>query len=218
MKKIVINNLTKEIKGEKILDNINIELEEGKIYGFVGYNGSGKSMLFKAICGLIKPTNGYVKIEDMILGKDISFPKNIGVLIEEPGFIPNYTGFNNLKILADIQGKINDNQIKEALNIVGLDPNNKKSVKKYSLGMKQKLGIAQAIMEDPEILILDEPMNALDLDSVKKIRNLLLELKEKGKTILIASHNKEDIELLSDKIYILDKGKVLSNNDLINKI
>lgn len=218
MKKIIINNLTKEIKGEKILDNVNIELESGKIYGFVGYNGSGKSMLFKAICGLIKPTEGYVKIEDMILGKDISFPRNIGVLIEEPGFIPSHTGFNNLKILADIQGKISDDQIKESLNIVGLDPNNKKLVKKYSLGMKQKLGIAQAIMENPEILILDEPMNALDLESVKKIRNLLLELKKKGKTILIASHNKEDIELLSDKIFMLDKGRVLSNTDLINKI
>lgn len=209
MDKITINNLTKEIKGEKILDNINLNLEEGKIYGFIGYNGSGKSMLFKAICGLIKPTTGYVKIKNMILGKDISFPKSVGVLIEEPGFIPKYTAFQNLKILADIQGSINDADIKRSLEKVGLDPNNNKPVKKYSLGMKQKLGIAQAIMEDPEILILDEPMNALDFDSVKNIRTLLLNMKSKGKTILITSHNKDDIESLSDTIYSLDRGKVL---------
>ena len=208
MKTIIVNNLSKNIKDEKILDNINLQTEKGKIYGFIGYNGSGKSMLFKAICGLIKPTSGYVEIDGKILGKDISFPENTGVLIEEPGFIPSYSAFKNLKILADIQGKIGNEQIEKALNLVGLDSKNNKHVKKYSLGMKQKLGIAQAIMEDPNILILDEPMNALDFDSVKKIRNLLLDLKSQGKTILITSHSKDDIEFLSDEIYIIDRGKV----------
>ena len=208
MSNIIIKNLSKKIKNETILDNINIELNSGKTYGFVGYNGSGKSMLFKAICGLIKPTDGYISIDNKIIGQDISFPESIGIFIDEPGFIPGYSAYKNLKILADIQGKIGNNEINDALLSVGLDPNNNKAVKKYSLGMKQKLGIAQAIMENPDILILDEPMNALDNESVEKIRDLILNFKEKGKTILITSHNKVDIDILADKIYTLDKGRV----------
>lgn len=206
MSNIIIKNLSKKIKNETILDNINIELNSGKTYGFVGYNGSGKSMLFKAICGLIKPTDGYISIDNKIIGQDISFPESIGIFIDEPGFIPGYSAYKNLKILADIQGKIGNNEINDALLSVGLDPNNNKAVKKYSLGMKQKLGIAQAIMESPKILILDEPMNGLDHESVNQIRKLLLEQKNNGVTILLASHNKDDITVLCDKIYNMNSG------------
>lgn len=203
---IEINNLTKEIKGDIILNNINLNIKKNKIYGIIGHNGCGKSMLFKAICGLIKPTKGNIFVNEKEIGKDTSFPENVGVLIEDPGFIPNYTAVKNLKLLAAIQGKIGEKEIKDSLIKVGLDPNNKKGVKKYSLGMKQKLGIAQAIMEDPSILILDEPMNGLDFDSVKNIRNLILDLKRNGKTILLTSHNKEDIDILCDELFKMDKG------------
>ena len=208
MSNIIIKNLSKKIKNETILDNINIELNSGKTYGFVGYNGSGKSMLFKAICGLIKPTDGYISIDNKIIGQDISFPESIGIFIDEPGFIPGYSAYKNLKILADIQGKIGNNEINDALLSVGLDPNNNKAVKKYSLGMKQKLGIAQAIMENPDILILDEPMNGLDNDGVMEMRKLFINLREEGTMIIIASHNKEDIEVLCDEVFEMEKGKL----------
>ncbi|MDD7796064.1 ATP-binding cassette domain-containing protein [Clostridium sp. 'White wine YQ'] len=210
MKEIVISfeKYTKNIKGSTILDNINLQLEKGNIYGIIGRNGSGKSMLFKALCGLIKASEGKVKVNGKEIGKEVDFPENIGILIEHPGFLEHLSGYDNLKYLAEIQNKIDEKDIINALDLVELDYKDKRSVKKYSLGMKQRLGIAQAIMEDPEIIVLDEPMNGLDNDGVKKVRKLILELKNKNKTIILASHNSEDIQLLCDKVYEIDKGQI----------
>ncbi|MGU8435279.1 ATP-binding cassette domain-containing protein [Clostridium perfringens] len=207
---IDFENYKKEIKGITILDYISIKIKQGYIYGFVGRNGSGKSMLFKAICGLIKPTSGFVRVNGKVIGKDADFPDDIGILIESPGFLEHISGFDNLKYLASIQNKINDKEIKEAMSIVGLDQNDKRAVNKYSLGMKQRLGIAQAIMENPSLVILDEPMNGLDKQGVEDIRNLILNLKKNGVTILLASHNPDDIKLLCDKVYEIDKGRIES--------
>ena len=206
---VEVKNLTKVIKGSEILSNINLNLDKSKTYGFMGKNGSGKTMLFRSICGLIKPSKGEVIIDGKVLGKDISFHKSVGVLIEYPGFLSNLTGFENLKYLADIKGEIGKEQIVRALEDVGLDMNDKRNFKKYSLGMKQRLGIAQAIMENPELIILDEPTNALDIDGIKLINNIIRELKKKNKIILIASHDKEELELISDEIYTVDGGKII---------
>lgn len=208
-KVVEITNLTKDIKGIKILNNINLNLEIGKAYGIIGRNGSGKSMLFKAICGLINATSGNIKVFNKPI-KNGSFPDDTGIIIEHPGFLPQYSAFKNLKILASINNKISDEKINETISLVGLDPNNKKSVKKYSLGMKQRLGIAQALMESPKLLILDEPMNGLDLEGVKQIRKILLDLKSKSVTILLASHNSDDISEICDYVYTMENG-VLSN-------
>lgn len=202
-----INNLNKKIGDKIILDNINMHLEKGMIYGIIGRNGSGKSMLFKAICGLIKPSSG----EIFVFNKQIhngDLPEDLGLIIEKPGFLPQYSAFINLKILSAIKNIINDEQIKEVIELVGLSPEDKTPIKKYSLGMKQRLGIAQAIMENPRILILDEPMNGLDEEGVDLVRRLLLKMKANGVTILIASHNKDDIEMLCDKVYKISSGKL----------
>ena len=162
--------------------------------------------MFKFIFGIVSPTKGTVKINNKILGKNMDIPDNIGAIIETPGFLPNYNGFKNLKFLAMIKNQISNEHIKDTIKLVGLNPDSKKHVGKYSLGMRQRLGIAQAIMENPDILILDEPMNGLDNKGVKDMRKLFLSLKEQGKTILLASHNKEDIEVLCDEVYMMDKG------------
>ncbi|MDO6657182.1 ATP-binding cassette domain-containing protein [Anaerobacillus sp. 1_MG-2023] len=209
MKFIEIKNLTKVIKGTEILKDINLSLTAGRVYGFVGGNGSGKTMLFRAVSGLIKPTHGTIKIKNEVLHKDISFPRDIGVIIEAPGFWDHLTGFENLKLLAKIKGKINDNDIRNVLEKVGLQKNDLRTYQKYSLGMKQRLAIAQAIMESPTLLILDEPTNALDEDGVNLVRSILLEEKKKGVTILIASHNKEDISTLTDDIFKMNSGKLV---------
>ncbi|MCH5297907.1 MAG: ATP-binding cassette domain-containing protein [Ruminococcus sp.] len=207
MSKIIeINNLCKSFKEADVLKNITFSVERGKIVGIIGRNGSGKTVLFKCICGLNLPTKGTVKIDNKELSRDMDIPDKIGVIIENPGFLPNYNGFKNLRFLAMIKNKIDDKQIKETIKLVGLNPESKKHVGKYSLGMRQRLGIAQAIMENPDILILDEPMNGLDNDGVQDMRKLFLDLKEQGKTILLASHNKEDIEVLCDEVYMMDKG------------
>lgn len=203
---IEITNLCKSFKETKVLNDITIKIKKGNIIGIIGRNGSGKTVLFKCICGLVSPTKGTVKINNKILGKDMDIPDNIGVIIETPGFLPNYNGFKNLKFLAMIKNQISNEHIKDTIKLVGLNPDSKKHVGKYSLGMRQRLGIAQAIMENPDILILDEPMNGLDNDGVKDMRKLFLSLKEQGKTILLASHNKEDIEALCDEVYMMDKG------------
>lgn len=203
---IEITNLCKSFKETKVLNDIAIKIKKGNIIGIIGRNGSGKTVLFKCICGLVSPTKGTVKINNKILGKDMDIPDNIGVIIETPGFLPNYNGFKNLKFLAMIKNQISNEHIKDTIKLVGLNPDSKKHVGKYSLGMRQRLGIAQAIMENPDILILDEPMNGLDNDGVKDMRKLFLSLKEQGKTILLASHNKEDIEVLCDEVYMMDKG------------
>ena len=182
--------------------------KENKIYGFVGRNGSGKSILFKGICGLLNISNGKIIIKGKEIGKDIDFYDNLGAVLDGAGFLPNLSSFDNLKLLASIRNKISDSDIKSALNKVGLDPNDKKKYKKYSLGMKQKLALAQAIMENPELLILDEPFNGLDSYSVKDIREMLIDYKKEGKTILISSHIKEDIDILCDEVYELDRGNI----------
>lgn len=182
---------------------------KGTIVGLVGRNGSGKTMLLKSICGIVPPTSGQILVRGKEIGKDIDVPDNIGVIIETPGFLLNYTGFQNLKYLSMIRNKITKNQILEALKIVGLDQQRNKKAGKYSLGMQQRLGIAQAIMEHPDILLLDEPMNGLDNQGVEEIRTLLLKLKEEGTTILLASHSREDISILCDEVFELDHGSIL---------
>ncbi|WP_034439505.1 ABC transporter ATP-binding protein [Clostridium ihumii] len=211
---IEVKSLTKVIAKNTILNNINLKMEQGKIYGLKGKNGSGKTMLMRAICGLILPTEGEIVINGEVLGKDISFPRSIGALIENPGFIGNYSGYKNLKILADIQGKIDEEHIRKTISLVGLDPDDKKKFKKYSLGMKQKLGIAAAIMENPDIIILDEPINALDEKSVKVVREILHEHRDRGALILVSCHDSEELEYLSDEIFIIENGAIKGHREL----
>ena len=207
---IKLTNVSKVIKKAKVLDNINLELTSGKVYGFKGKNGSGKTMLMRVICGLISATEGTVEIDGRILGKDMTFPESVGVLIENPAFIGNYTGFKNLKVLASIQNRIGDEQIRKALEDIGLDPDDKRTYRKYSLGMKQKLGIAAAVMENPDIIILDEPINALDDVSVEKVHDILEEQKKRGAVIIIACHDKEELDQLSDEIIEISDGRIIN--------
>lgn len=205
---IEINDLSLNIKGHKILSCVNMSMTEGNIYGLVGSNGSGKTMLMKCICGFVRPTSGAVIVHDEMIGRDVDYIRDAGVIIETPGFITYYSGMKNLKMLSEISGKSDAAEIREAMEICGLNPDLKLPVKKYSLGMRQRLGIAQAIMEDPSILILDEPMNGLDKDGVETIRKLLIKMRDEGKMILLASHNREDIDILCDEVYEVEKGKV----------
>ena len=207
MSEIIIENLSKTIKNNKILDNVNLTFESGHVYGLVGRNGSGKTMLLRAICGLIFPDSGKVIIDGKQLHKDISFPESCGIIIENTDLLPNFSAFDNLKMLSEIKNTANDNMIKSAIKSVGLDPDSKKKVKTFSLGMKQRLSIAQTLFEDPDILLLDEPTNALDEDGVNDVRRILLEQKKKNKLIIIASHNKEDISLLSDTVISVSNGR-----------
>lgn len=207
MSEIIIENSSKTIKNNKILDNVNLTFESGHVYGLVGRNGSGKTMLLRAICGLIFPDSGKVIIDGKQLHKDISFPESCGIIIENTDLLPNFSAFDNLKMLSEIKNTANDNMIKSAIKSVGLDPDSKKKVKTFSLGMKQRLSIAQALFEDPDILLLDEPTNALDEDGVNDVRRILLEQKKKNKLIIIASHNKEDISLLSDTVISVSNGR-----------
>lgn len=205
---IVIDKLTKSFKGKTVLEDVNMRLQEGRIYGIVGDNGSGKTVLLKLICGFMKPDSGTVTVNGRVIGKDADFPENTGIIIEAPGFLPNYSGMKNLEYLASIRGKIGKEQIESAMKTVGLDPSSKLRVGKYSLGMKQRLGIAQAIMEDQQLLILDEPMNALDKDTVEDMRKLFLSFKASGKTMLIVSHNEGDISTLCDEVYEFDGARI----------
>jgi ABC-2 type transport system ATP-binding protein len=203
---ISLENVSKSFKGSLLFEDINLSIKKGNIYGFIGPNGSGKSVLFKMICGFMFPDKGIVTVEGVTIGKTKKrFPENFGIIIDRPGYIANKTGFQNLKDLALIRGEIDNNKISATMKIVDLQPGSEQKVKNYSLGMKQKLAIAQAIMEDQQILILDEPLNALDADSVKKIRDLLLSFKDEGRTILITSHNEEDINVLCDYVYRINK-------------
>ena len=205
---IKLDDVTVKFKQHLVLDKVCMEFESGKIYGIIGRNGSGKTVLLKCICGLMDTTDGTVSVNGKIVGKDVDFPENIGFIIENPGFLPHYSGFKNLKYLASILGTITDDDIRRCIRTVGLDPDDKKSVKHYSLGMKQRLGLAQAMMENPDILILDEPMNGLDKHGVADIRELLMELKKQGKLILLVSHNPADIELLCDEVYEMELGNI----------
>lgn len=203
---ISVNNVTKKFKENTVLKDVSVDFEKGKIHGVIGRNGSGKTMLFKSICGFVPITSGEISIQGKKVGKDMDIPENMGIIIETPGFLPGYSGYKNLSFLANINKKINKNQIKETIKKVGLDPELKRHVSKYSLGMKQRLGIAQAIMEEPDILLLDEPMNGLDKHGLKDMRELFLDLKKQGKTILLASHSKEDIDMLCDTVCEMDQG------------
>lgn len=205
---IEIKHVTKRYEKNEVLKDVSLTCESGKIYGLIGRNGSGKTLLLKCICGLVIPTSGEVYVWGQSVGKDIDFPENIGFIIESPGFLLQESGLNNLKHLASIRGKIGLQEIRESMNTVGLDPDLKLQVGKYSMGMRQRLGIAQAIMEKPDLLILDEPMNGLDNQGVADIRAVLRSLKEKGVTIVLASHFKEDIAYLCDEVYQMDAGVI----------
>lgn len=205
---IEIEHVTKRFKEDIVLHDVSVAMERGKVYGFSGNNGSGKTVLMKCICGFLPVSEGKVRVNGKVVGREIDFPESIGVIIETPGFLTNLTGVRNLEILAALRGKIGRKEIEQAVRKAGLDPSLKKAVSKYSLGMRQRLGIAQAIMEDPEFLILDEPFNGLDKHGVGDIRKLLLELKQQGKTIILASHNSEDIRILCDEVYEMDGGRM----------
>lgn len=204
-----IENVTKKIKQTTLLEDINLELNTGKIYGLQGKNGSGKTLLLKSMCGLIRPTSGTVTVDGEILGKKRDFPKSVGALIENPGFISGYSAFENLKVLADIQKRIDDVKIKEVLKEMHLEDTGKKKFRNFSLGMKQKLGIAAAIMEEPKLILLDEPTNALDESSVIELRDTLQKRKANGSLLVIASHDLQELSLLADEIFVIENGKVL---------
>ncbi len=197
---IQVSHLYKAFGKQQVLQDVNLTIFPGKSLGVVGNNGSGKTVLMKCICGFLKPDSGSIYVQGKQIGKEVDFPENIGVIIETPGFIPNLTGYQNLKILASLKGRIGKQEMNETLKRVGLNPKMKKPVAKYSLGMRQRLGIAQAIMENPDVLVLDEPFNGLDKAGVEHMRNLILELKAQGKSILLASHNALDIEALCDEV------------------
>ena len=208
MNQITVDHISKSFDGKTVLSDVTVSFEEGKIHGIIGRNGSGKTVLIKIICGFIKPDSGTVNVSGKIIDKDVDFPQNVGAIIEAPGFLPTQSAFKNLMYLASLRGIIGKMEVRRAIDLVGLNSDDKKHVGKYSLGMKQRLGLAQAIMEDPDILILDEPMNGLDKEGVSDIRKLLLQFKEQGKTILIISHNSEDIGMLCDTVHEMDKGKL----------
>lgn len=203
---ISVQGVYKSFGEEQVLKNINRDFEQGKIHGIVGNNGSGKTVLMKCICGFLHPTKGKVLVNYKQVGKDVDFPDDMGIIIETPGFLPNLSGIKNLQILASLKKKISVDVIRSTIERVGLDPNMKKPVSKYSLGMRQRLGIAQAIMEDPSILILDEPFNGLDKHNVIQMRKLIKSLRADGKTILLASHNQADIDELCDTVCEMDAG------------
>lgn len=205
---IIVQNISKSFGGEEVLHSVSHDFEEGKIHGIVGNNGSGKTVLMKCICGFLPPTKGKILIHYKQVGKDMDFPDDIGIIIETPGFLPNLTGMKNLSILASLKRRIKGETIAAAIRRVGLDPAMKKPVSKYSLGMRQRLGIAQAIMEDPSILILDEPFNGLDKNGAAQMRELIKGLREQGKTILLASHNQTDIDELCDTVCEMDAGNL----------
>ena len=203
---VKVKNLTKSFGKEKVLKGISHTFEAGKIHGIMGFNGSGKTVMFKCICGFLQPDRGNVYVYGKRIGKDIDFPEDMGIIIETPGFLPGVTGMKNLKLLASLRGIADDRRIRQTIERVGLDSKLRKPVSKYSLGMRQRLGIAQAIMEDPSLLILDEPFNGLDKHGVAKIRSLIKELRAEGKTILLASHNQADIDELCDTVCEMDAG------------
>ena len=203
---IRVEQIRKRFGEEEVLKGINRDFEKGKIHGIVGNNGSGKTVLMKCICGFLKPEEGRIFVRYREVGKDMDFPEDIGIIIETPGFLTNLTGFKNLQLLASLNNKIDKAAIREAIAKVGLDPNMKKPVGKYSLGMRQRLGIAQAIMENPSILILDEPFNGLDKQSAADMRKLVSAMRDEGKTILLASHNQADIDELCDTVCEMAKG------------
>lgn len=211
---IKINNVSKKIKGAVVVDNVSMKLKSGNVYGLRGINGSGKTMLMRLIAGLIHPTEGAIAMDGKILGKDMEFPESIGILIENPAFLDTYSGFENLKMLSSICELISDKEIKEAIARVGLNPEDKKKYKKYSLGMKQRLGIAAAIMEKPNLLLLDEPTNALDEAGVELLKMIVKEEKERGALVVLSCHDTEILMEMADVIYYLEEGRVVREETL----
>lgn len=210
---IQVENVSKIIKGNMVIDCVSAEFSSGKVYGLQGINGSGKTMLMRLISGLIYPTEGRIVIDGKILGKEIAFSESIGILIENPAFLDNYSGLANLKLLASIQNKIDDEQIYKTLERVGLEPDSRKKYKKYSLGMKQKLGIAGAVMEKPEFLILDEPANALDKEGIERLKKIVQEEKERGALIILSCHDSALLEAMADVIYSMENGRLLKQEE-----
>lgn len=206
--KIQVKNASKLIKGTVILENVELELESGKVYGLQGPNGGGKTMLMRLITGLIRPTKGKVLIDGKLLGKDIDFPPSLGLLLENPAFLPGYTGLKNLELLAQLQGRVDTQQIRRTIADVGLSPEDKRKYRKYSLGMKQRLGIAAAIMEQPELIVLDEPTNALDAKGVAQIIELVRRERDRGALIVMACHDASVLESISDVIFTVAECRV----------
>ena len=211
MMNIKISHVSKTIKNNPVIKDISMELQSGAVYGFKGINGSGKTMLMRLISGLIRPSQGEISMNGKILGKDISFPNSIGVFLENPAFLDAYSGFNNLKLLASIKSVASDEDIRNTLVRVGLDPNSDKKYKKYSLGMKQRLGIAAAIMEKPEIVILDEPTNSLDEDGVDLVKHIVRNEKERGALVIVSCHDEEILKGMSDEVFLLEQGRLIGH-------
>ncbi len=214
MSRIEIKHVCKTIRGIKVIDDITLTLESGRIIGLKGINGSGKTMLMRLVCGLIKPSSGEIIIDNERLGKDISFPRSAGILLENPAFLDYYSGKDNLKLLASIKGQISDEDIRNAIMKVGLDPEDTKKYRKYSLGMKQRLGIAAAIMEKPDIIILDEPTNSLDSDGVQLVKNIVEEEKKRGALIIMACHDYEVLSFLCDEIHTIVEGRLTKSEQV----
>ncbi len=208
--KIKINNINKRFKKHDVLNQISLDMESGNVYGFCGYNGCGKTMLMRAICGLLKLDSGSIIIDDKQMKKDFDFPENLGFLIENPAFLEDYSGFQNLKFLTGIKNKTDDEKIRDTLIKVGLNPEDKRKYKKYSLGMKQRLGIAAAVIEEPELLILDEPTNALDTEGVRMVKNIIKEEKKKNTLVILACHDKIFLNEVSDVFIEIEYGKIKS--------
>jgi hypothetical protein len=206
---IEVNNVSLILNKYTILDDVSVKAGKGEAVGLIGGNGSGKTMLMKCICGFNTMFTGEITVKGKRIGKDVEFAPDTGFIIETPGFIPYMTGYENLKVLAGIKKIIGKKEIREYMKFVGLDPDNKRSVKKYSLGMRQRLGLAQALMENPDVLILDEPFNGLDKGMAERMRDVLVDEKRKGKTILLASHNEHDIDYICDRIYEIDGGRII---------
>lgn len=211
MMNIKISHVSKTIKNNPVIKDISMELQSGAVYGFKGINGSGKTMLMRLISGLIRPSQGEISMNGKILGKDISFPNSIGVFLENPAFLDAYSGFNNLKLLASIKSVASDDDIRNTLLRVGLDPVSNKKYKKYSLGMKQRLGIAAAIMEKPEIVILDEPTNSLDEDGVDLVKHIVRNEKERGALVIVSCHDEEILKGMSDEVFLLEQGRLIGH-------
>ena len=203
---IKVRNVTKKFKEATALKDVTVSFERGKIYGIIGRNGSGKTVLFKCVCGLLAVSEGEITVLGQTIGDGLRVPKGVGAVIETPGFLPNASGYRNLFYLASLSGKPDRQKIRDVIAMVGLDPDSRKHVRKYSMGMRQRLGIAQAIMEDPELLILDEPFNGLDKNGVQDMRKLVKSLAEEGKTIILSSHNPADIDTLCDTVCEMDGG------------
>ena len=210
---IILNNVTKIIKRNTVVDKVTLTLHSGTVYGLCGYNGCGKTMLMRLIAGLIIPTSGEILIDGKKLGKQLDFPESMGILIENPSFLGGISGFENLRMLGSIRSKVTDDIIRNSIVRVGLNPDDKKKYRKYSLGMKQRLGVAAAIMEAPDLIILDEPTNALDSDGVKIVQNIITQEKTRGALVIVTCHDKSILEDVSDVIYNIEHGKITSKQE-----